>query len=229
MTMKIEKKLEVIDGVCLLFYSTLFLYQVLIITKYLVPLKIRDRYIIAFYIVFSVMLITSVMEVIARLIDKDPAFMMDRDQEMTFGEICRNISCTSYIVLGFIISATMYQLSVSLGLVLNMFDLKEANTRKTTYNVTLSIITIGYITCSVFEQYLDSVEHREHLIFEALGLVILCLPFFATIVELIRKLRIFVLEETKLEARLLSVQFCVFLLAYGSKVITLVYWIRNPP
>ena len=72
-------------------------------------------------------------------------------------------------------------------------------------------------------------EHREHLIFEALGLVVLCLIFFATIVELIRKLRIFVLEETKLEARLLSVQFCIFLLAYGSKVITLVYWIRNPP
>ena len=67
------------------------------------------------------------------------------------------------------------------------------------------------------------------MIFEALGLVVLCLIYFTTIVELIRKLRIFVLEETKLEARLLSVQFCIFLLAYGSKVITLVYWIRNPP
>ena len=72
-------------------------------------------------------------------------------------------------------------------------------------------------------------EHREHLIFEALGLVVLCLIYFTTIVELIRKLRIFVLEETKLEARLLSVQFCIFLFAYGSKVITLVYWIKNPP
>ena len=59
--------------------------------------------------------------------------------------------------------------------------------------------------------------------------MVLCLIFFATIIELIRKLRIFVLDETKLEARLLSVQFCIFLLAYGSKVITLVYWIRNPP
>ena len=62
-----------------------------------------------------------------------------------------------------------------------------------------------------------------------MGLVVLCLIFFCTIVDLIRKLRIFVLEETKLEARLLSVQFCIFLLAYGSKVITLLYWIRNPP
>jgi len=70
---------------------------------------------------------------------------------MTFGEICRNVCCTSYIVLGFIISATMYQLSVSLGLVLNMFDLKDANTRKMTYNVTLVVINICYITCAVFE------------------------------------------------------------------------------
>ena len=148
---------------------------------------------------------------------------------MTFGEICRNIACTAYIVLGFIISATMFQLSVSLSLVLNMIDLKDANTRKTTYNVTLLVINVGYITCAAFEVYLDEMEHREHLIFEALGLLVLCLIFFCTIVELIRKLRIFVLEETKTEARLLSVQFCIFLLAYGSKVITLAYWIKHPP
>ena len=123
----------------------------------------------------------------------------------------------------------MYQLSVSLGLILNFFDLKDANTRKTTYNVTLLIINVCYITCTAFECYLDSVEHREHLIFEALGLCVLCLIFFATIVELIRKLRIFVLEETKLEARLLGVQFILFLFAYGSKVITLAFWIKHPP
>lgn len=95
--------------------------------------------------------------------------------------------------------------------------------------MTLAIITFCYCGCTGFETYLDSVEHHEHLIFEALGLVVLCLIFFCTIVELIRKLRIFVLAETKMEARLLSVQFCIFLIAYGSKVITLLYWIRNPP
>ena len=195
----------------------------------MVPLKIRDRYIIAFYLVLTVCLTTMMMEIIARLINNDPAFMITRTQKMTFGEICRNIACTAYIVLGFIISATMFQLSVSLSLVLNMIDLKDANTRKTTYNVTLVIINVGYITCAAFEVYLDEMEHREHLIFEALGLVVLCLIFFCTIVELIRKLRIFVLEETKTEARLLSVQFCIFLLAYGSKVITLAYWIKHPP
>ena len=201
----------------------------LIIVNYLVPLKIRDRYIIAFYIVLTIMLVSSMMEIIARLMNGDPAFMVSRNQQLTFGEICRNIACSSYIVLGFIICATMYQLSVSLGLILNFFDLKDANTRKTTYNVTLLIINICYITCTAFECYLDSVEHREHLIFEALGLVVLCLIFFATIVELIRKLRIFVLEETKLEARLLGIQFILFLFAYGSKVITLAFWIKHPP
>lgn len=107
--------------------------------------------------------------------------------------------------------------------------MKEANQKKLTYNVTLIVIVIVYLICAGFENYLDSIEHREHLIFEALGLLVLCLIFFATIVELIRKLKIFVLEETKLEARLLSVQFAIFLIAYGSKVITIIYWIRKPP
>lgn len=229
MTFTEKQKLATVDMACLLCYSVLFMYMILIIVKYLAPLKIKDRYIIAFYAVLTVMLCSAMMEIVARLMDQDPAFMLSRQQKMTFGEICRNICCTSYIVLGFIISATMYQLSVSLGLVLNMFDLKDANTRKLTYNVMLVIINICYITCAIFEYYLDSREHREHLIFEALGLIVLCLIFFCTIVELIRKLRIFVLEETKLEARLLSVQFCIFLLAYGSKFVTLIFWIRHPP
>ena len=221
--------LTVIDGTCLICYAILFMYQMLIIAKFLVPLKIKDRYTILFYFFLNCLLISSGMELIARLAEGDSSYTVARNQHMTFGEICRNTANTSYIILGFIISATMFQLSVSLGLVLNMFDLKEANQRKTTYNVTLVVITLGYVACTCFENYLDSIEHREHLIFEVLGLIVLCLIFFCTIVELIRKLRIFVLEETKLEARLLSMQFCIFLLAYGSKLITLVYWIRNSP
>ena len=108
MTKTTEEKLEIVDGVCLLSYAALLLYQVLIISKYLIPLKIRDRYIMAFYFFSTVMLVAAIMEIIARLVDKDPAFMISRKQPMTFGEICRNISCISYIVLGFIISATMY-------------------------------------------------------------------------------------------------------------------------
>ena len=108
MTKTMEEKLEIIDGVCLISYAALFLYQTLILTKYVVPLKIRDRYIMAFYFFSTVMLMFAMMEIIARLIDKDPAFMVDRHQPMTFGEIARNVASISYIVLGFIISATMY-------------------------------------------------------------------------------------------------------------------------
>lgn len=80
-----------------------------------------------FYFFLTVLLISSILEIIVRFADGDPGYMVSRTQIMSFGEICREIACTSYIVLGFIISATMFQLSVSLGLVLNMHDLKEAN------------------------------------------------------------------------------------------------------
>ena len=57
----------------------------------------------------------------------------------------------------------------------------------------------------------------------------LCVIYFSTIVDLIRKLRIFVLEETKLEANLIRLQFFIFFLAYGSKVIATLFWIKKPP
>jgi len=65
--------------VCLLCYSILFMYMVFIIVKYLVPLKIRDRYIIAFYSMLTIMLSSAIMEVVARLADNDPAFMLNRN------------------------------------------------------------------------------------------------------------------------------------------------------
>ena len=46
--------------------------------------------------------------------------------------------------------------------------------------------------------------------------------------DLIRKLRIFLLEETKLEGRLIRIQFLIFFIAYGSKIITLMVWIKRP-
>lgn len=91
------------------------------------------------------------------------------------------------------------------------------------------VISVVYVIFAGIEAYDDVTWHEEHLIFEALGLIVLCLIYFSTIVDLIRKLRIFVLEETKLEANLVRVQFFIFFVAYGSKVVTLMYWVKNPP
>lgn len=57
----------------------------------------------------------------------------------------------------------------------------------------------------------------------------MCLIYFSSCVDLVRKLNIFVLEETKVEACFVKCQFIIFFLAYSSKIITLMYWIRNPP
>ena len=92
----------------------------------------------------------------------------------------------------------------------------------------MCIISLVYVGLAALEYSLDSLQGYEHLSFEALGLVILFLIYFSTIVDLIRKLRIFVLQETKLEGRLIRVQFLIFFVAYGSKVITILVWIRKP-
>ena len=75
-----------------------------------------------------------------------------------------------------------------------MLDLHEANRRKWTYNICLLVISLCFIAASAVEYKLDITMGSEHMVFEALGLIVLCLIYFSTIVDLIRKLRIFVLE-----------------------------------
>ncbi len=123
----------------------------------------------------------------------------------------------------------MFQLSISLSLILNIIDLKEANARKCTFNICISFIALMTIVGSYFEMQIDDLANEEHLAFEAIGLIVLCLVYFSTCIELLRKLRIFVLEETLKETRLVQFQFLIFFVAYTSKIITLCYWIKYPP
>ena len=49
------------------------------------------------------------------------------------------------MLLGFVISAQMFQLSCSLALVLNIIDIKESFGRKVTFNVCVSVICVACI------------------------------------------------------------------------------------
>ena len=84
-----------------------------------------------------------------------------------------------------------------------MIDFKEAQLRKVSYNIGMIVICVIFTAASTLECVEDILYMSPHLIYEALGLIVLCVIYFSTIVELIRKLRIFVLEETKLEANLI--------------------------
>jgi hypothetical protein len=224
-----ELGLEIADYICVTFYLILILSEIFIIIYYIIPLRIKSVYIILFYTTLCVVLSSSISEGICRLAYEDPGFMVNKHTNITPGDYARHVSSVSYIILGFVISATMFQLSVSLAVVLSIIDVDEANKRKWTYNICVSVISLVYIFCCTIEVKLDMAEHREHMIFEVMGLIVLCLIYFSTIVDLLRKLSIFVLEEAKLEAWFVRIQFFIFFIAYGSKVITLLYWIKNPP
>lgn len=229
MTYNPEIGLEIADYSLVVCYFVLIGLQVFIIACYLVPLRIKSLYIILFYVMLFLLLSSSTVELLCRISNDDPGYMVNTDHGITVGDYARHISTICYVILGFILSATMFQLSVSLALVLDIIDLEEANKRKWTYNICLLVISLVYVFCSGVEIRLDKDSHREHMVFEVLGMIVLCLIYFSTIVDLLRKLRIFVLEEAKLEAWFVRVQFCIFFLAYGSKVITEMYWIKNPP
>ena len=56
-------------------YSFLFLLEVVIVTKYLVPLRIKSPYIFCFYSTLAVLLVSKSLEVIARQKDGDAAWV----------------------------------------------------------------------------------------------------------------------------------------------------------
>ena len=74
---------------------------------------------------------------------------------LSTGIIARYVGDVSYILLGFVLSAIMFQLSVSLSLILNMIDLEEANAHKFTFNICITFICVVYIGFSITEVLLD--------------------------------------------------------------------------
>jgi len=196
--------LRISDSVCFAIYIGCLAFETYIIKKYLIPLRIKSPYILMFYCMLTVMLVSMIIMLAERLFGNDPGFIVSKHQKKTVGEVCVHIQATAYILLGFIISATEFQLAVSLALILNIIDVKEANARKTTFNICVSIISV--VTCigAYLETTIDDLANASHLVFEAIGLIVLCLIYFSTSVELLRKLRIFVLEETLKEARLVQ-------------------------
>jgi len=139
------------------------------------------------------------------------------------------VAALCYILLGFVISSQMFQLSCSLALVLNIIDIKESKGRTLSFNICVIIIALATSAVAFYQMVMNRYAQKQHLIMEVLGLFVMCLIYFSTCVELYRKLSIFVLEETKKEARLVQLQFLIFFLAYGSKIIVLMCWIKNPP
>jgi hypothetical protein len=100
--------LKIADGVCFTIYVGYLAYEIYIIFKYLIPLRIKSPYILMFYLMLAVLLSTMIIMIAMRLWYNDPGFIIEKNQKHTLGEICLHIQSTAYILLGFIISATMF-------------------------------------------------------------------------------------------------------------------------
>ena len=61
-----DKGLTIADSVMFAVYAFLFLCEVIIVTKYLVPLRIKSPYIFLFYSILAVLLLSNSLELIAR-------------------------------------------------------------------------------------------------------------------------------------------------------------------
>ena len=145
------KGLTIADSIWLAFNTIILIFEIFIIVRYLIPLRIKSPYILLFYSILTVLMSAQIMEVTVRIYDGDPGLITACASNLTLGVIARQISAVSYILLGFVLSTIMFQLSVSLALVLNIIDLEEANQRKITYNICIGLISVAYIVLAIVE------------------------------------------------------------------------------
>ena len=103
-----DRGLTITDSMMFAIYSFLFLLEIVIVTKYLVPLRIKSPYIFCFYSTLAVLLVSNSLELIARQKDGDAAYVTEETSIFTFGENCRHVGTIAYIMLGFILSAMMF-------------------------------------------------------------------------------------------------------------------------
>ena len=122
-----DKGLTIADSIWVASNTLILFGEIYIIVKYLVPLRIKSPYILLFYSILTILLLAQIVEGCSRLNTGDPGFIVNWEQNISVGVIARQIGEVSYILLGFVLSAIMFQLSVSLALVLNIIDLEEAN------------------------------------------------------------------------------------------------------
>ena len=103
--------LEIADCISVVCYLTLLACELCIVMYYLIPLCIKSIYIVAFYLTLSALLISSSLEGISRLSKGDPGYMVDKNSNsdgLTVGDYSRHVSSICYIILGFVISCTMF-------------------------------------------------------------------------------------------------------------------------
>ena len=199
-----ELGLLIADTCLLAFYLLILGYEIFVIVHYYVPLGIKSPYTIAFYVLLTILLLSCIVELFFRLTLAQMGYQPHESHRITVSEVCQNVTALSYLLLGFVISATMFQLSCSLALMLNIIDINEADARKISFNICLSVIGVVCTVGAVYELMFNRFAQKEHLIFETMGLLVLCVIYFSTSIELYRKLRIFVLEETRKESRLVQ-------------------------
>ena len=91
------------DSFCLGFSILLFSFEMVILYRYVFPLHIKSPYIISFYVLLAMLLVSDMVKVSTRLFG-----VTLEENVITLGRIAGHFSNVIYILLGFILSMTMF-------------------------------------------------------------------------------------------------------------------------
>ena len=101
--------LQITDSICLACYGATCMFEIVVLVKYMFPLRIKDPYILMFHFLLLLLIVSAIVETTARMIYHDPGYITNpNDVKLSFGTKTQHISNLAYILLGLVISTMMF-------------------------------------------------------------------------------------------------------------------------
>lgn len=76
-TFNTDRALIIADQVSMVAFIILFIFETYVVVNHVIPLKITSPYILIFYSMLTIMLVSGIVERAARLMYEDPGFLVE--------------------------------------------------------------------------------------------------------------------------------------------------------
>ena len=76
-----DKGLLIADASWIVCNVIIFLFEVIIIVRFVIPLRIKSPYLLLFYFILAILLLANIVEASTRLYNGDPGFLLNWEQK----------------------------------------------------------------------------------------------------------------------------------------------------
>ena len=138
---------------------------------------------------------------------------------MTYQSISQRVADTAMMGLGFQIVATMYQITLTLSLILNEFSVKEANNRRFYFYLFLCVCMFLQVLSLILVYTNSENPRKDRYRLEAIFYSFLTLIYFTIFCLLNKKMSHLDIETIHTDKISVKSQFGVFMFAFATRTV----------